>query len=135
MLSLFIISFIIISFIIISPSSSLLSLLSLLAAFSPITRNFSELTIPVDKDQQWGRRKEELDAEAKGDIGFNRDPIVPAADQGTKSNPILVPSGAHLRTVGYEDPLTHQLVWFNLKAGPIHYIPDLDLYFKLDPVH
>jgi hypothetical protein len=118
-----------------SLSSLKLSLLSSLAAFSPITRKFSELTIPVDKDQQWGRRKEELDAEAKGDVGFNRDPIVPAADQGTKSNPILVPSGAHLRTVGYEDPLTHQLVWFNLKAGPIHYIPDLDLYFKLDPIH
>jgi len=35
------------------------------------------------------------------------------------------------RTVGYEDPSSHQLVWFNLHKGPLHYVPDLGLYFKL----
>jgi hypothetical protein len=48
------------------------------------------LTIPTDREQQAGRRKEELDAEAGGGVGFNRDPIVPASDAGTKENPILV---------------------------------------------
>lgn len=54
-------------------------------------RNFSlKLNIPVDREQQGGRRKEEIDAEDKGEVGFNRDPIVPSADAGTKENPILV---------------------------------------------
>lgn len=54
-------------------------------------RCFGEaLTIPTDKEQQAGRRKEELDAEAVGQIGFNRDPIVPSSDAGSKENPILV---------------------------------------------
>ena len=35
------------------------------------------------------------------------------------------------RTVGYEDPNSHQIVWFNLSKGPLHYIPDIGLYFKL----
>ncbi len=47
-------------------------------------------SIPSDAEQQTGRRKEELDAEAAGDVGFNRDPIIPADDAGTKENPILV---------------------------------------------
>lgn len=95
-------------------------------------RNFSlKLNIPVDREQQGGRRKEELDAEDKGEVGFNRDPIIPSADAGTKENPILVPSGFHRRTVGYEDPFTHQIVWFNLDQGPLHYVPDINLYFKL----
>jgi len=54
-------------------------------------RMFGEgLTIPTDREQQAGRRKEELDAEAAGGIGFNRDPLVPASDAGTKENPIQV---------------------------------------------
>lgn len=60
-------------------------------AFPVVARNFSEkLEIPVDKDHQAGRRKEEIDAEAVGEVGFNRDPIVPPVDAGTKENPILV---------------------------------------------
>ena len=152
----------------------------------PTRRWFGEaLTIPTDREQQAGRRKEELDAEAGGGVGFNRDPIVPASDAGTKENPILVrrtarvfclllrcvshsstlslslslslthplslslshalsqslsalclqvPSGVHCRVVGYEDPATHQLVWFNLNAGPLHYVPDVGLYFKLKKI-
>lgn len=42
-----------------------------------------------------------------------------------------VPSGEHCRTVGYEDPVSGQVVWFNLTDGPLHFIPDLGLYFKL----
>ena len=54
-------------------------------------RAFSEkLTIPTDKEQQTGRRKEELDAEAAGSVGFNNEPIIPPSDAGTKENPIMV---------------------------------------------
>ena len=54
-------------------------------------RSFGDkLSIPTDKEQQWGRRKEELDAEAAGDVGFNEESIVPPSDAGTKENPILV---------------------------------------------
>jgi hypothetical protein len=111
-----------------------------IAAVKPIApsarfaaRCFSEkLSIPSDREQQGGRRREEIDAEDKGEVGFNRDPIIPSADAGTKENPILVPSGFHRRTVGYEDPFTHALVWFNLDKGALHYVPDVNLYFKLD---
>ena len=54
-------------------------------------RSFCEkLTIPTDKEQQAGRRKEEMDAEAAGDVGFNNEPIVPPSTAGTKENPIMV---------------------------------------------
>jgi hypothetical protein len=55
-------------------------------------RQFSDaLGIPTDKEQQWGRRKEEMDAEASGEIAFDHEEsIVPHPDSGTKENPILV---------------------------------------------
>ncbi len=44
-------------------------------------RFFSEkLTIPTDRQQQAGRRKEEIEAEEAGQVGFNRDPIIPHGD-------------------------------------------------------
>jgi len=106
------------------------------AAFFPQQRSFSDnTTIPSDKEQQTGRRKEELDAEEAGSVGFNREPIIPPDDAGTRENPILVPSGAHSRVVGYEDPFTHQLVWFELNHGKLHFLPDVGLYFKLTGMH
>ncbi|KAJ8606100.1 hypothetical protein CTAYLR_010563 [Chrysophaeum taylorii] len=90
--------------------------------------------IPSDMEQQTGRRLQELEAEQRGEVAFNRDPIVPPPEQGTKTNPILVPSAFEERVVGYEDPDVGQLVWFTLAKGPIHYVPDIDLYFKLYPV-
>lgn len=98
-----------------------------------VCRRFSG-GIPTDVEQQTGRRLQELLDEAKGEVTFNRDPIVPPPDQGTKANPILVPSAFAERVVGYEDPDVGQLVWFTLNKGPIHYVPDIDLYFKLYPV-
>ena len=49
-----------------------------------------KFSIPQDAQQQYGRRKEELDAEAAGEVGFNREPIITTDDAGTKENPILV---------------------------------------------
>ncbi|RYH26767.1 hypothetical protein EON65_13965 [archaeon] len=54
-------------------------------------RTFSEkLDIPTDSELQAGRRKDEIDAEVAGQVGFNRDPIIPDINAGTKENPILV---------------------------------------------
>lgn len=100
-----------------------------------ISRGFAvDGKIPSDMEQQYGRRLEELQKEQQGEVAFNRDPIVPPPDQGTKANPILVPSAFAERVVGYEDPDVGQLVWFTLAKGKVHYIPDVDLYFKLYPV-
>lgn len=46
-----------------------------------------------------------------------------------------VPSGFDERVVGYECPEVHQLYWFNLTKGPLHYIPSIDKYFKLVSVY
>ena len=65
-------------------------------------RYFSEkLTIPLDEQQQYGRRKEELDAEHVGSVGFNRDPIIPLDDAGTKENPILVSNFLFIKYLYY----------------------------------
>ena len=64
----------------------------------------------------------------------NREPIWPEPEQGTRDNPILVPSAKEERVVGYEDPDVGQLVWFNMTKGKLHYVPDIDLYFRLFPV-
>ena len=54
-------------------------------------RNFSaKLEIPDDKEQQFGRRKEEIEAEEQGFERFNSRPIIPNSNAGTKENPILV---------------------------------------------
>jgi hypothetical protein len=45
-----------------------------------------------------------------------------------------VPSAMHSRTIGYENPATHQLLWFDLAEGPLHFIPDINLYFKLKKI-
>lgn len=47
---------------------------------------------------------------------------------------LQVPSMMQKRTVGFEHPYTHQLVWFNLEKGPLHFVPDIGLYFKMQVV-
>jgi hypothetical protein len=37
--------------------------------------------------------------------------------------------------VGFEDPVTHQMCWFNMHAGATYYVPEIGLYFKLQYVH
>ena len=151
-------------------------------AFSARSFASGTLSIPTDMEQQSGRRKEEMEAKAAGQVGFNRDPIVPAADAGTRANPIMVrtdvimlgaslaqptsfiftppsltlgtlhsyhsirfyllptisslqvPSGMPFRAVGFEDPSTHVLHWFNLTKDKIHYVPSIGLFFKMQPI-
>lgn len=90
--------------------------------------------IDSEQDQSAGRRRQELEAEKEGKIAFNRDPIIPPSNAGTKENPILVPSGEESRAVGFEDPNSHQLQWFNLHKGSVHFVPTIGLYFKLHAI-
>jgi hypothetical protein len=106
-----------------------------------MTRNFSKLTdahndegIPEDSTRQTGRRKEEIDYGNETDGGslYNRDSIMPPLGSGTKENPIMVPSGLEERCVGFEDPETMEVTFFNLqRGGKLHYIERLGLYFKM----
>lgn len=91
--------------------------------------------IQGDADQQSGRRKLEMEKLAEGVVAYNRDPIVPPNTAGTKENPILVPSGFHMRTVGFENPVNHQMEWFNLEENQLAYIKQIGLYFKIDKIN
>ncbi len=62
----------------------------------------------------------------------NTQALVPNSKAGTKEDPIIIPSTKSMRTVGFEDPVAHQVLWFNLEDGHIHYVPEINLYFKLD---
>eukprot|EP00611_Tribonema_gayanum_P023237 TRINITY_DN4847_c0_g1_i1.p1 TRINITY_DN4847_c0_g1~~TRINITY_DN4847_c0_g1_i1.p1 ORF type:complete len:151 (-),score=32.19 TRINITY_DN4847_c0_g1_i1:121-507(-) len=62
---------------------------------------------------------------------FNDQALMPPAGSGTREKPIEVPSRLDVRTVGYEDPETHAIYWFNLKAGKVHHVTPIDMYFKL----
>lgn len=55
--------------------------------------------IMTDKEQQTGRRKEELDAAEEGYDKFNNSSIVPPSDAGSWENPIEVKSRLHLRRI------------------------------------
>eukprot|EP00953_Heterococcus_sp_UTEX-ZZ885_P033940 17621-Heterococcus_DN1.PRE.6 len=66
-----------------------------------------------------------------GGLQYSRDSIDPPAGSGTKDKPIEVPSRLEERAVGFEDPESHAIYWFNLRAGKLHYVTALDKYFKL----
>lgn len=35
------------------------------------------------------------------------------------------------RAVGFEDPFTHQMRWFNINRGEVAFIPEINLYFEM----
>jgi hypothetical protein len=64
--------------------------------------------------------------------GFNDLGLVPPEGSGTYASPILIPSARHQRCVGYTDPASHALFWFNIhNDGNSYYIKDLGLFFKM----
>ncbi len=76
-----------------------------------------------------GRQKEEREGAT-----FNRDPIHPPKGSGTKAMPFEVPSEHQERVVGFEHPDSHAMYWFPLTAGKLHYVEEIDRYFKLVPL-
>ena len=104
------------------------------------SRNFlffsrsKEKNLPSNEELEAGKSLAEYQAELKGWSVTRNHPIVPDEDAGTRENPIQVPSHYALRTVGFEDPHTAQMWWFNLREGKLCYVEELGLYFNLQRV-
>jgi len=70
--------------------------------------------------------------EEKNMDGYNELGLVPPEGAGSFSSPILIPSRMDTRAVGYEDPTTHAMFWFNIQNdNNTYYIKDLGLFFKM----
>lgn len=70
--------------------------------------------------------------EAKTLDGYNDLGLVPPEGTGTFASPILIPSRRSTRAVGYVDPVTHAVMWFNIHNDDnTYYIKDLGLFFKM----
>ena len=76
---------------------------------------------------------EDLDElEEKNVEGYNDLGLVPPEGSGTYASPILIPSRYDSRAVGYQDPETHAMYWFNIHNDDnTYYIKDLGLFFKM----
>jgi hypothetical protein len=70
--------------------------------------------------------------EEKNVDGYNDLGLVPPEGSGTYSSPILIPSRYDSRAVGYQDPETHAMYWFNIhNDNNTYYIKDVGLFFKM----
>jgi len=70
--------------------------------------------------------------EEKNMDGYNELGLVPPEGAGSFASPILIPSRMDARAVGYEDPTTHAMFWFNIQNdNNTYYIKDLGLFFKM----
>merc|ERR1719162_454593 len=76
---------------------------------------------------------EDLDEmEEKNMEGYNELGLVPPEGAGCFKSPILIPSRMDSRAVGYEDPTTHAMYWFNIHNDDnTYFIKDLGLFFKM----
>jgi len=76
---------------------------------------------------------EELDElEEKHMDGYNDLGLIPPEGAGSFASPILIPSRMDSRVVGYTDPETHAVYWFNIhNDSNTYYIKDLGLFFKM----
>ena len=76
---------------------------------------------------------EDLDElEERNMEGYNDLGLVPPEGSGTYVSPILIPSRYDTRQVGYQDPETHAMFWFNIHNDEnAYYIKDLGLFFKM----
>eukprot|EP00934_Nitzschia_sp_Nitz4_P004986 Nitzschia sp. Nitz4//scaffold10_size219509//19608//20328//NITZ4_001396-RA/size219509-augustus-gene-0.261-mRNA-1//-1//CDS//3329532824//4976//frame0 len=76
---------------------------------------------------------EDLDElELKNAEGYTDLGLVPPEGTGTFASPILIPSRKPTRAVGYEDPTSHSMMWFNIhNDNNTYYIKDLGLFFKM----
>ena len=61
-------------------------------------RFFSDERIATNEEQATGKKREELDATARGESRFSLTPL--KSSFGTYDNPVIVPSGSASRIVG-----------------------------------
>lgn len=70
--------------------------------------------------------------EEKNMDGYNDLGLIPPEGAGCFASPILIPSRMDTRVVGYTDPETHAVYWFNIhNDANTYYIKDLGLFFKM----
>lgn len=76
---------------------------------------------------------EDLDElEERNVDGYNDLGLVPPEGTGTFASPILIPSRRSSRVVGYQDPASHAMMWFNIhNDNNTYYVPDVGLFFKM----
>lgn len=76
---------------------------------------------------------EDLDELEEANVdGYNDLGLVPPEGTGTFASPILIPSRRECRAVGYVDPTTHAVYWFNIHNDEnTYYIKHLGLFFKM----
>uniref|UniRef100_A0A7S0GFG8 Uncharacterized protein n=1 Tax=Proboscia inermis TaxID=420281 RepID=A0A7S0GFG8_9STRA len=107
-------------------------------------RRLRKPEMPKDMPESLRKDMEELGMEGVHDLdeaeehdvdGFQEAGLVPPEDAGTFQNPILIPSRLEERQVGYTDPVSHAVFWFNIQNdGNLYFIKDLGLFFKVLPV-
>ena len=86
--------------------------------------------IADDSEQATGLRKDELEAELKGQERFNRS-MLWVDKVGTYDDPTRIPSALSSRIVGYN--CNGWIQWFVVKAGPIPTVTPDGHHFVLDP--
>ena len=101
---------------------------------------FKKPKMPADVPEALKKDLEALGLDAPSDLdeleeeqaGFQESGLVPPDTAGTFASPIMIPSRLHERAVGYTDPTTHAVFWFNIHDdGNVYYIKDLGLFFKM----
>lgn len=101
-------------------------------AMAPTSARMLSTGIPDIREQVVGREGEEIADADQNTVTFNRDPLATTETDGnSKENPILVPSAENERAVGISHNDSSYLMWFNLQKGNVHYVPDVEKYFKL----
>jgi cytochrome c oxidase subunit 5b len=91
--------------------------------------------VPSDEDQATGRERDEIMARKQGIEMFNRQPVKMQKGQGTFANPVMVPSEEHSRAVGMIPKGQDGPIWFELSDAGVHFVPELNLHFKLYNPH
>jgi hypothetical protein len=95
--------------------------------------DFLPADVRKDLDELGVDNIEELDElEDANTEGYNDLGLVPPEGTGTYASPILIPSRRSTRAVGYVDPVSHAVFWFNINNDDnSYYIKDLGLFFKM----
>jgi hypothetical protein len=95
--------------------------------------DFLPADVRKDLDELGVDNIEELDElEDANTEGYNDLGLVPPEGTGTYASPILIPSRRSTRAVGYVDPESHAVFWFNINNDEnTYYIKDLGLFFKM----
>eukprot|EP00591_Stephanopyxis_turris_P002144 CAMPEP_0195525666 /NCGR_PEP_ID=MMETSP0794_2-20130614/26217_1 /TAXON_ID=515487 /ORGANISM="Stephanopyxis turris, Strain CCMP 815" /LENGTH=130 /DNA_ID=CAMNT_0040656169 /DNA_START=55 /DNA_END=447 /DNA_ORIENTATION=+ len=94
--------------------------------------------IATNEEQATGKKREELEAAARGESRFSLTPLRSAF--GTYDNPVIVPSGTTSRIVGCQGGVEggkkyHEVMWMDVKEGTPSMCSLCGQIFKLESDH